>query len=130
MTLTVADLIVPKGEIAADLFGADTESYVTTWLGRAETAAADVDDALMDAATAAYAYHLAFTAKARQLASLPQSYSEDGATMQHSVTQAAFFQRLADGRLGEFNGYLASSEDVTPPQSRPVSSSVRSVVVF
>lgn len=123
-------LIEPNGEIPADLFGDTTATSVATWLTRAETQAAAVAEELRDLATAEYAYYLAFSAKARQLAGLPSSYSEDGHTMQHTAQQAAFFQKLADTHLSQFNTYLASGEDEALPPSRPVSSAVQTVVVF
>ena len=128
--MTAEELIAPEGEIPEDLFGTDTATYAATWLARAAAKAAVIDAELRDLATAEYAYYLAFTAKAKQLAGLPASYSEDGTAIQHSVSQAAFFQRLAEGHLAQFQAFLATSEDAALPASRPVSSSVQTVVVF
>lgn len=130
MTLVYTDLISPAGEIAADLFGEATATNVAAWLTRAVAKAAVIEVGTRDLATAEYAYYLAFSAKARQLASLPASYSEDGNAMTHTVAQASFFQKQADAHLGQFQAYLAASEDEELPVSRPVSSSVQTVVVF
>jgi|WetSurMetagenome_2_1015567.scaffolds.fasta_scaffold226384_2 hypothetical protein len=128
--MAVQDLIEPSGEIPADLFGESTEANVVTWYYRAVRQAAAVAAGLRDLATAEYAYYLAFSAKARQLASLPASYSEDGNSIQHTAQQAQFFQKLADAHLAQFNTYQASGDDAPLPPSRPLSSSVQTVVVF
>jgi hypothetical protein len=128
--MLVRDLIEPNGEIPADLFGAATLDNVVTWHRRAVAQAAVVATALRELATAEYTYYLACTAKARQLASLPSSYSEDGNSMQHSPQQAQFFQRLADAHLAQFATYQASGDGNPVLPSRPLSSAVQTVVVF
>lgn len=130
MAVIASSLIEPYGEIPADLFGDATATNVATWLSRAQTQAASISATLRDVATAAYAYHLAYAAKARQLAGLPASYSEDGASMTHTAQQAAFFQKLADSWLAQFSAYLANSEEETPRPSGPISSYVSTTVVF
>lgn len=130
MTLVYTDLIVPSGEIAADLFGEATATNVAAWLTRAVAKAAVIEVGTRDLATAEYAYYLAFSAKARQIASLPAQYTEESSSIQHTAAQARFFQRLAEAHLGQFQAFLAESEDAVLPPGRPVSSSVQTVVVF
>lgn len=130
MTLVYTDLIVPEGEIPADLFGDDTATYAAAWLSRAAAQAAVIETATRDLATAEYAYYLAFGAKARQIAALPAQYTEESSSIQHTAAQAAFFRQSAEEHLGRFQQFLAESEDEALPQSRRVSSSVQTVVVF
>ena len=128
--MTADELIAPDGEIPEDLFGADTATYAATWLSRAAAKAASIEAVTRDLATAEYAYFLAFGAKAKQLASLPASYSEDGASMSHTVQQAAFFQKLAGEHLASFRQYVAADADAALPERAPASGSVQTVVVF
>lgn len=128
--MTADELIAPDGEIPEDLFGADTATYAATWLSRAAAKAASIEAVTRDLATAEYAYFLAFGAKAKQLASLPAFYSEDGASMSHTVQQAAFFQKLSGEHLASFQQYVAASEDEALPARAPYSGSVQTVVVF
>lgn len=129
--MTANELIAPAGEIPADLFGAETAVNVATWLSRATAQAAHIESAaLRKLATAAYAYHLAFAAKAVELASLPASYSEDGASMAFTTAQATFFQKLAGEHLASFRQYVAADADAALPERAPASGSVQTVVVF
>lgn len=129
MALSPNDLIEPTGRLQTALFpGEDMLALVTAWLATAASKAA-LAGSFIDAATEAYAYHLAYSHVADRLAAEPNSVSVDSAAnISKSVGQdrIAYFSNLARKYLDEYDGYFS----ITPNPERPRSGMVRNRAVF
>lgn len=121
MALTPDDLIEPKGRLQAALFpGLDLTVLLTGWLQAAGGRMGGIAGNAIDAATAAYVYHLAYSHVADRLAALPNSVSIDSAAnVQQQVGQdrIAYFSRLAQRYLDEYEGYISSPANPERPRS-------------
>lgn len=121
MALEPADLIEPAGRLQDSLFpGEDLLALATAWLATAYTKVSDVSGSLIDAAATAYTYYLAYSHVADRLAGQPNSVSVDSAAqIQQAIGQdrIAYFSRLAQKYLDEYQGYLPGVTNVEKPRS-------------
>lgn len=121
MALEPADLIEPTGRLQAALFpGGDIVTLVTGWLATANTKLGGISGNLVDAAATAYTYYLAYSHVADRLAAQPNSVSVDSAAqVQQAIGQdrIAYFSRLAQKYLDEYQGYLPGVTNIEKPRS-------------
>lgn len=121
MALTPDDLIEPKGRLQAALFpGLDLTVLLTGWLQAAGGKMGGIAGNAVDAATTAYVYHLAYSHVADRLAASPNSVSIDSAaSVQQQVGQdrIAYFARLAQRYLDEYENYISSPANPERPRS-------------
>jgi hypothetical protein len=114
-------LIEPQGRLQAGLFpDGDIVTRVTAWLATAYTKVGGITGSLQDAAATAYTYYLAYSHVADRLANEPNSVSVDSAAnVSKAVGQdrIAYFSRLAQKYLDEYEGYLSTPANPERPRS-------------
>lgn len=128
MAVEVADLLQPHGELETDLF-TDTVERATVWLqqGKDKAIAANVsEEANVDAAATAWAYHRAFKTKAALMSQTYNSGNLEGLGGEsYAKDQRDRFAALADEWLAVYEGYVPVVETPSSAPSVPVSRSVR-----
>lgn len=131
MSLTVADLLEPKGKIAVHLFPGESaaalQARVTEYLTQAtdRAAAHGLTAPTADDYARAWVYHLAFDAVATRMMATPSSASRnDQGSMQFLATQLLEMRTLSDRYRTEADALLVPVPDSTLPPRRWTSTAV------
>lgn len=109
VTLTIADLRQPIGELSAELFaGTNFDTLLTGWLAQAvaKVGAGVVDE---NAAAAAWVYYRAYSYKAALQANTPNQVNfsnQPGVSKTMSADQREYFINLAEHWKSIFDGYV------------------------
>ena len=114
------DAKLRKRPRAALFPGGNIVTLVTGWLATAYTRVGGITGNLQDAAATAYTYYLAYSHVADRLANEPNSVSVDSAAnVSKAVGQdrIAYFSRLAQKYLDEYEGYLSTPANPERPRS-------------
>jgi len=123
VTLTIADLEQPTGELTTELFpGSVLAVLLSGWLEQAETkveADTGIATASQNAAAAAWVYYRAYSHKASMQASTPNQVNfsnQPGVSKTMSADQREYFVNLANLKLAEYEGHVAvgSTTGTTP----------------
>lgn len=118
VTLTIADLKQPIGELSAELFtGTNFDTLLTGWLAQAvaKVGAGVADE---NAAAAAWVYYRAYSYKASLQANTPNQVNfsnQPGVSKTMSADQREYFVNLANQKLAEFEGFNVADSTVGAP---------------